>query len=309
MITSLFRKSTPLNYSIVIIGVLFVFFIVQMQLNIVNFTGNIFLTNVVLLTVIFASLFTTNFISKKNGLSKDSAYTVLFYFLFLMFFPSVWSNIDLLLSNFFILLAMRRILSMHSAKAPKEKIFDASLWIFIASFFHFWSVLFILLVFMSILFNTSRDYRNWILPFIACFVATTIFVLVALFFETNWISILLDNSKINYKIDYFKNNYQNLALSIYASITLFFVVSMIFSISKKAVIIQSSYNKIITAFIIGILIFIISPFKSNDILIFTIAPLSIMATSHIEMTKIKLQQEIILGVLIICSFFVYVSQL
>ena len=142
MITSLFRKSTPLNYSIVIIGVLFVFFIAQMHLNIVNVTGNIFLKDVVLLTIIFASLFTTNFISKKNGLSKDSAYTVLFYFLFLMFFPSVWTNIQLLLSNFFILLAMRRILSMHSAKAPKEKIFDASLWIFIASFFHFWSVLF-----------------------------------------------------------------------------------------------------------------------------------------------------------------------
>ena len=86
-------------------------------------------------------------------------------------------------------------------------------------------------------------------------------------------------------------------------------MSMIFSISKKALIIQSSFNKIIAAFIIGILIFIISPFKSNDILIFTIAPLSIMATSHIEMTKIKLQQEIILGVLIICSLFVYVSQL
>lgn len=309
MITSLFRKSTPLNYSLVIIGVLIVFFICQIHLNLENISGFVFIKDLFLLTVIYASLFITNFISKKNGLCKDSAYTVLFYFLFLMFFPSVWTDFNLLVSNFFILLAMRRLISMHSAKTPKEKIFDASLWIFIAAIFHFWSVLYILLVFITILFNTARDYRNWILPFIAFFVAATIFVLVALFFETNWISILLENTKINYKIDYFENNYQNLALSIYASITLFFLVSMVFSLSKRALILQSSYNKIIVAFIIGVFIFIISPYKSNDILIFTVAPLSIMATSHIEMTKIKLQQEIILGVLIICSFFVCFSQL
>ncbi len=309
MITSLFRKSTPLNYSLVIIGVLLGFYIIQIHLNLGDITGFVFMKDLLLLTIIYASLFTANFITKKNGLSKDSAFTVLFYFLFLLFFPSVWNDFNLLISNFFILLALRRLLSMHSAKAPKEKIFDASLWIFFASFFHFWSILFILLVFISILFNTARDYRNWILPFIAFFVAATIFVLAALFFETNWISILFENMKINYKIDYFENNYQNLALSIYTTIALFFLVSMIFSLSKRALILQSSFNKIIAAIIIGIFIFIISPHKSNDILIYTIAPLSIMATSHIEMTKVKLQREIILGVLIICSFFVFFSQL
>ena len=309
MITSLFRKSTPLNYSLVIIGVLLGFYIIQIHLNLGDITGFVFMKDLLLLTIIYASLFTANFITKKNGLSKDSAFTVLFYFLFLLFFPSVWNDFNLLISNFFILLALRRLLSMHSAKAPKEKIFDASLWIFFATFFHFWSILFILLVFISILFNTARDYRNWILPFIAFFVAATIFVLAALFFETNWISILFENMKINYKIDYFENNYQNLALSIYTTIALFFLVSMIFSLSKRALILQSSFNKIIAAIIIGIFIFIISPHKSNDILIYTIAPLSIMATSHIEMTKVKLQREIILGVLIICSFFVFFSQL
>ena len=309
MITSLFRKSTPLNYTLIILGVLLGFYIVQIHVNLEDITGFIFIKDLFLLSILYASLFTANFIAKKNGLSKDSAFTVLFYFLFLLFFPSVWNNFNLLISNFFILLALRRLLSMHSAKAPKEKIFDASLWIFFAAIFHFWSILFILLVFISVLFNTARDYRNWILPFISFFVATTVFVLAALFFETNWISVLFENMKISYKIDYFENNYQNLGLSIYATITLFFLVSMIFSISKRALILQSSFNKIIAAIIIGIFIFIISPNKSNDILIYTIAPLAIMATSHIEMTKVKLQKEIILGLLIICSFFVFFAQL
>ena len=87
MITSLFRKSTPLNYSIVILGVLFFFFLYQIK----HLTANNSMWYVTLkfglLAIIFASLFLTNFIVKKNGMSKDSTYTVLFYFLFLLFFP------------------------------------------------------------------------------------------------------------------------------------------------------------------------------------------------------------------------------
>jgi hypothetical protein len=75
------------------------------------------------------------------------------------------------------------------------------------------------------------------------------------------------------------------------------------------VLLNSSFKKVITAFFIGIVIFAISPNKSNDLLIFTIAPLSIMATSHIEMKQHQLKQELVLGVLILCSLFAFFSQL
>ena len=52
--------------------------------------------------LLLGSLFITNFLAKKNVLSKDSTYVVLFYFLLLLFFPSILNNPNLLLSNFFI---------------------------------------------------------------------------------------------------------------------------------------------------------------------------------------------------------------
>jgi hypothetical protein len=45
------------------------------------------------------------------------------------------------------------------------------------------------------------------------------------------------------------------------------------------------------------------------LLIFTFAPLAIMATSHIEIAQEKLKQELVLGVLILCSLFTFFSQL
>lgn len=309
MITSLFRKSTPLNYSLVIIGVVVFFFLYQMHhISGNNSEGNL-IEKFVIFVTLFASIFTANFIIKKNGLSKDSAYTVLFYFIFLLFFPSLWDNLSLVLSNFFVLLAFRRLVSMQSLKAPREKIFDASLWVFVATLFHFWCILYILLVFIAILFHVARDYRNWFLPFIAFFTTTFIYLFFALIFNKSWITNLVSQAVVDYKINYFVTISQNLALSIYATIGLFFVFSLIVSMSNRPLILHSSYKKIISAFIIGIVVFIVSPNKSNDLLVFTIAPLAMMATSHIEIAQIKWQKEVALAFLILSGFIAFFTQL
>jgi len=262
-----------------------------------------------LFLILLGSVFITNFICKKNGLSKDSSYAIFFYFLFLLFFPSVLGNSNLILSNFFILLALRRLISLQSLKASKEKIFDASLWIFVASLFHFWCILYLILVFISIIFHVARDYRNWVLPFIAFVAVGIISIGVSLLFKKDIFGYVNESAIFNFKIDYFTNNYQNLAFSIYATVALFFVVSMFLSLSSKPILLNSSFKKIIASFFIGAVIFAISPNKSNDLLIFTIAPLAIMATSHIEVKQLQLKQELVLGVLILCSLFAFFSQL
>ena len=309
MITSVFRKSTPLNLILVVILMLVFFLIYQFQDS--SWTESIF--SIVekggLFLILLGSIFIANFVAKKNGLSKDSGYTIFFYFLFLLFFPSVMGNTNLLLSNFFILLALRRLISLQSLKASKEKIFDASLWIFVASLFHFWSILFIILVFISIIVHVARDYRNWFLPFIAFIAVGIISVGVSLIFGKDILEYITKNVTFNFNIDYFTNTYQNIAFSIYVTIALFFVVLMFASLSSKPLLLHSSFKKIITSFFIAIVIFIISSNKSNELLIYTFAPLSIMATSYIEVKQLQLKQELVLGVLILCSLFAFFSQL
>ena len=309
MITSVFKKSTPINLILVVILMLVFFSIYQFQD--LTWTNSAFLIvkKIGLFGLLLSSIFITNFITKKNELSKDSSYTIFFYFLFLLFFPSLLNNTNLIISNFFVLLALRRLISLHSLKASKEKIFDASLWIFLASLFHFWSILFIILVFISIIFHVARDYRNWVLPFIAFFVTGIIAILFSMIFYKNAIGYINTNAVINFKIDYFTNNYQNGALSIYTTIALFFIVSMFASLSNRPQVLHTSFKKIIGFFFIGVLIFVVSSNKSNDLLVYTIAPLSIMATSHIEMKQLKLKQEMVLFVLIACSLFAFFSQL
>ncbi len=306
MITSLFRKSTPLNYSLVVILLLFCFSMYQFQDS--NWVNALSL-KAAILAVLLGMLFVVNFIVKKNGLTKNSSYTILFYLLLLLFFPSIFSDFKLLLANFFLMMAMRRLISLQSLKLPKEKIFDASLWIFVASLFHFWCILFILLVFISIIFHVSRDYRNWLLPFVAFFAIAIIFVLAAMVFDMTWITHFLEQSKMNFQLDYFTTNYQNIALSVYVVTALYFVFSMIFSVTNKPLILQASFKKMIFAFLIGIVVFLISPEKNNTILVFTFMPISVMATSNIEYSQSKIYQEIVSSLFIILAFFCFFSQL
>ncbi|MCV9929712.1 DUF6427 family protein [Flavobacterium sp. LS1R49] len=309
MITSVFKKSTPLNYSLVVILMLVFFFISQFQD--ISWAKSLISVSekISLLIVALGSMLITNFVVKKNGLSKDNGYTIFFYLLLSLFFPSALNNPNILLANFFVLLALRRLLSLQSLKASKEKIFDASLWILLASLFHFWCILFMILVFISIVFHVARDYRNWILPFIALFAIATLFLLVSLLFNIDVIAFFQNRAYVDFRINYFTNNYQNGALSIYVAVALFFVSSLLLTLSNRPLLLHSSYKKIVAYFFIGVIIYIISPNKSNDLLLFTVAPLAIMGTSHIEFTQQKLNNEIVFGVLILCSLFTFFSQL
>ena len=309
MITSVFKKSTPLNFSLVVFLILFFDFIYQIQDLTWSHSAILVFKKIGIGLVILASALITNFVSKRNELSKDSAYSVLFFLLFLLFFPSLFDDINLVFANFFILLALRRLISLQSQKASKEKIFDASLWIFVAALFHFWCILYLVLVFISIISHVSGDYRNWLLPFIAFFAIAIIFTVYSLVFNSDAISYITNGIETNFSIDYFTNNYQNAALSIYATVAIFFVISMVMTLSSRPMQLHASFKKIIVAFLIGIVIYVISAHKSNDLLVFTIAPLAMMTTSHIEMPQLKLNQELALGVLILCSLFAFFSQL
>lgn len=309
MITSVFSKSRPLNY-IIISTILVVCYFLYLQKfpELINSMDGI-MARIGLLLLLIGSLFIINFVTKKNGLSKDNSYTFLFFFSFLILFPTTLINTNLIISNFFVLLALRRLISLQSLLTPKEKIFDASLWIFLAAIFHFWSILFILIVFVSILFHVSRDYRNWVLPFISFFAIGVIALMYALIFDKSLIETVVDSALIDFNFNYFTNNYQNFALSLYIVTAVFFFITQALTLPNKPLNMQSSYKKIIVAFSIGAVVFLVSSDKNNSLLIYTFAPVAIMATNHIESMQINWLKETFVYVIVGCSVLTFFSQL
>ncbi|WP_396162502.1 DUF6427 family protein [Flavobacterium sp.] len=309
MIASVFGKTRPFNY--LTIGILlFVFFITK---NIIASETNVslgyYLQEFLLFVVVFASSFLINFIALKNELTKTNNYALLLYFVFLLFFSSYFQNKNIIIANFFLLLALRRLISLKSMVSTKEKIFDASFWILIAALFHFWSLFYIVLVFIAIMLHVSRDYRNWVVPFIALVAVTLLFFLVNIFFDNSLLSSLLSKTYISFDFYYFENIYQRLAFALFTSLSLFAFVLQIFDIPNKALNMQSSHKTILFSFLLGIGIYIISANKNNGSLAFCFGPLAIIGANFIEKMESKWLKEIMVYALVGCAVFFYVLQL
>lgn len=313
MIASIFSKSRPFNYILVSILLVLCYFIYQFQSSGTT-SGTSFLwfevmQKVICLFILVTSLFITNFITKRNGLSKDNSYSALFFVSFLLFIPSAFNDFKIVLSSFFILLAMRRLISMKSLLTPKEKIFDASLWIFIAALFHFWSILFILIVFVSIVFHVSGDYRNWVLPFIAFFTVGIIFIFFSLVINKEWLDVVWNQTGTDFEFYYLEKSVGNAALVLYAVFSIFFLFSMIFTLSKRPIIMLASYKKVIFIFLTSVMIYIISPEKSNSLLLFGLMSLSVLATGFIEINRDSVLKEIVTATVLACGILLFIFQL
>ena len=309
MITSLFRKSTPFNYSVVILGMVAFAVMYFGSTTVLPHKSAPILYFFIDLGLLYAALFITNFIAKKNALSKDSAYTVLFYLLILWVFPSCYLNTSLLASHFFILLSMRRLVSLHTMKSAKEKLFDASLWVFVASLFYFWSILFIVLVYISILFHTARDYRTWFLPILAFVTVAMIALFGTYFLNFSWLDNLQQQAQYGTTFDFDYTNLPSLLLMIYLAIAILAVFIMVLAITNKPLLQHSSYKKIVSAFVIGLGIYALAPVKSGELMLFTLSPLAIIFTSHIEAMAGKWQKEVLLFALIFGSVAAFIFQL
>ena len=309
MLASIFSKSRPINY--VLIGGALVLFYVLYLLKDTAWTSSYFLVikKLGLLLLLGGSLLLTGFITLKNTLTRANSFALALFLFFLVLFPTTLSNENVIIANFCLLLSLRRLISLQSLITPKEKIFDASFWIFAATIFHFWCIIFIVLVFISIVFHVSRDYRNWIIPFIAFFAVGVIYLLIGLMVGHQFFNHILEEITPSFDFTYFENIYQNIALAIYASIVALFVGPYVVSIRSKPLNLQASHKKVLFSFLAGVAIYVLSAEKNNSFLTFTFAPLAIMGANYIESQDNKwIREAALMGVAAI-AIFIFMMQL
>jgi hypothetical protein len=308
MIASLFSKTRPINYALVLIMLISCFFLYQFQVPNEEFTsGNLFSKIFVFLLLLF-SFFLVNFISLKNTLTQNDNYAILLFLVFILLFPTVLNNIKIVLSNVFLLLALRRLISLKTLISSKGKIFDASFWIFISAIFHFWSVLYIILVFISIIFHSGKEYKNWILPFISFFCVWVLYIAFSLILFDNY-SINKSVYQVNFNFFDFKDVYQNMALSLFVSISVLFFASQTIDYQNKPLNMQASYKQVYFAFLLALGIYVFSANKSNDLLMYTFAPLSILGANMFEKMENSIYKEVSLYLLLGVGFFFFFVQL
>ncbi|PHS66844.1 MAG: hypothetical protein COB12_05260 [Flavobacterium sp.] len=257
-----------------------------------------------LLTYLFF-VFLLNFINKKNKLTKNNTYSILFFSAFFILFPSVFEESNVVLSNVFLLLALRRILSLPSEVNTEKKILDASLWISVAVLFNFWSILFFAVLFFAVFERISKNYKYILIPFVGVFSVFTLTTVYYLLVNDSFLWFLDLQTSIGFDFSEYKS--PHLIMSI-LFITVVFLVSIIQKRLYKTTIPlkEKSKNRLLFyTLLIGIILILISPFKNGSEFVFLFAPLSVFTANYIETTKKRWVSETILWVTVILPFLIY----
>ena len=302
MITSIFSKSKPINFIIVFLIAGFAFFMGYLKFVNEPVTFQSIYKQGALFFICYISILILNFVVSKNGLTKNSNYEILLFSLFLLAISRTTQNIDILVSNFFVLLGLRRLISVRSQIKLNKKLFDAAFWFTIAALFYFWAILFFGLIIIALVLYTDNKLNHWIIPFIG---VLTVFALTVSF------SIILYNGYFDAfyslpEVSYDFSNYNSPAYITVMTILLSFGVwSLIFytkNIKQKKKTLRPSFSIILFSFVVGFLIVVFAPNKDGSEFLFMFAPLAIVITNYIEVIKEKWFKEIFLLVLIAVPF-------
>lgn len=303
MISSIFGKTKPVNFVILFSFIFLLYPITLLFILNRDLTTLQPIKELIVLAVLIFSVFIIDFIVKRNKLTKNNSYAILFFTLLLMLFPNTLGDSNAIFCNFFLLLAMRRILSIKSLKNIKLKIFDASLWILIGSLFYEWAIVYLALVLSAIFIYEPKNLRNWlvILSSVVCFVLI-LGGFLSVFERLDWLQ-----EHYRFHID-FKNMFafdlgSSVKIGLYILTNLVLIIWAFLKLGKAGVGRIIMIRLVVQSFVLGLLVNLLVLSKDNYALLITFFPSVILITNYVQSIKREKFREIFL----IASFLIPIS--
>lgn len=299
MISSFFSQSKPINYVAVSLLMLIVFVAAKYMTHHGKIDAFIIGSHVGLFGVCLLTIFIFDFLATRNKLIKKNSYNILLFTLFIAVLPETILNTKTLLAHFFIVLAIRRIISLRTAKDIKKKLFDAAFWISIATLLFFWSGLFFLMIIIALFVYTITDVKNWIIPIIGVLTVAIITASYLIIMDINMVNYL--KTLVDFSLDFSLLNSKRIIIGAtilfsFGAWSLFYYIKNIKSKSKS---LRPSFTLVIVAAILGLIIIVVAPNKNGSEFIFLFVPLAIIMTNYLEVISEKWFKEVLLWVLLL----------
>src|SRR5690625_2143410 len=132
MLTSFLKKSQPGTLLFFMIYLTFAY-VVQLIITLSEFHISLLPGILISLIALLFMMQLFNFIIHKNKITATTDFAVFLFTFFILFFPELFDNTSVIFASLFLLLALRRLLSLEKDTNTVRKIVDASMWIALAS--------------------------------------------------------------------------------------------------------------------------------------------------------------------------------
>lgn len=302
MIANFFKKTKPINSFF--IGVLFLVYYILFLIYIdtTPFSFLELFKKSGLLLLFLTTFFLVRFINRKNYLSGQSAYVLLFLAMLFGVFPETMNVGNVFISHLALLLGFRRLYSVKSNKLVKQKIFDFGFWVGVASLFYMWSSIFLFLILVAIIKLKKNEIRNFFIPIVGFI--TPLFLVFMYYFMTNGTDEFFNKLIFEYNIDSLPPTilFSISVLSLLSIIAIIYISIKINTLSHE---LKPVWIQVVFHLLLAIIVFSVAPIKDNRSLLFLFLPLSIILANFVELIIKKIRKEVIVIGILLISFWRY----
>ena len=244
--------------------------------------------------LLFFTLLLLHQIDRWNELTETkNSYSIAFFSIFVVLFPSVFAEPNLIGANLLIVIALWRVLTLKTGEGISQKLFDTSLLIVCAGLLHPWALIFLLNIWISLLFYGAKKRRYWFIPLLAILIIGILLGATLILFDyTSFLS------------DYYQKLYTDIEhLLVFPSYPLPTLVALgclglLFALSLIVYYFKTTYHSISSLVVIQFLwVAVIVAIVSKEVL-YCFAPIAIIFALYVEKIRIWWLKETVLWLLL-----------
>lgn len=305
MIANFFNKTKPVVFFIVS-SMLFLYYVValfQFKFEVFSFFWLLHKIGVFLLFVAF--LLIASFIIKKNTLTQNNSYAILLMAVLLgTFYEAMFAN-SIIISTILLLLGFRKIYSLKSGLNTKLKLYDASFWFGVAALVYCWSILYVVLIYVTLIIYHRITIKNFIIPLIG--LATPIFIYFTYCFYVDNLEQFYNCWLFRPNFEYY--NYNDFRLLIPIAVTLATIIWSILVLTPKVSVsginVRRTWRVVLNHLIISAIIIAFAPQKDGSEMLFMVFPVSVVVTNFLRVSTSENFKNLILYLFLLISISVY----
>lgn len=264
--------------------------------------GNVAISVLSVLLIISLG-FLVNYLVHENSITRNNSFALLFFVVLVTSHPALSIINPVLVSTFFVVMALKSLLSLHEHTNMTQKLFNAGFLIGIASIIYPYSLLYSILIFLGIIIYGADSWRQWFIPVLG--VLLPYYLLFAWFFwfdglDLYWDTFFIHSFDIGESI--FHNSPKTLAVwGVFSLLTILSILDYTRNMNQHKLDTRKGYSMTYLALFIGVVISFFGTINNGQELIILFLPISIIWAKFIQHQKKERWRTIFILIVIITS--------
>jgi len=305
MLTRFFGSSTPFAVVVVLIYMTIGFFFSHSDIMIAPFTWRRALITAGMYVLYVLTMFILSFVSQKNDLTKRNSYGVLLFAALSLALPVALRDEAVLIAGFFILLAMRRIISFKSELHMERKIFDAAFWILLAAAFFSYSWLYTLALYLALLFYGITVVRYVFIPLVALCSFGIMYYAILLWQAGDPSQVAITWYPVSLDFTSYGNVQVLVAIAFFIGTILWTVWKYLSEQRKASMGTKGRYAVVLGILVSGLLVILCTTKKTGAEWYLIIPVMTIIVSNYLEHTESKVFKESLLWFIILLPLLIH----